>query len=545
MSAPPSPPVQGDRLAAVVCCCVLALAWAIPVSMERSWGYDESMHAELPALRMALAANGGDFAAAYGALLDCERYPFVYPVLLAAVQLVTGPSELACRVTGRLLWAAACFVIFLLAREAARDLQRGRDLAPWLALLLAATSPLALAYAGTLFLEIPFALAASLALYAWVRRDGSARRDVAAGAWLALAFFTKFNYGALLLVAAAIDLALERRPLRAARVALVPAVLGLWWFVLARGAGHRAAFWAFVTENTDASMATGWDRRIADWGAYFTLSPVVLVLLVAGVLRTLPGAPRAATRMLWVTALVFVAALSLHPFHLERFYIAAGPALWCLGGIGLAQLAPRAPLRRTLAAVVTVVLVSLTAPMTTTGLAWTVGFPTQIESVQHMLARRRSLDAGAELASTGLLRDDNERILDLVAGALGPAESFGWLGVSTQLPRGALHAGLVRRGGAPERLLRDAHVPMFIETPLADPGLGEAALKAWGERYDVILHSSPVDLLDHGGRRFMQRYVDLLHAGGGWTCEPLGTLDLTRNDGSTLAVTLFACRRSP
>jgi hypothetical protein len=512
--------------------------------MERGWGYDESMHAELPALRMSLALASGELGLFYDALLDCERYPFAYPLVLALVQLVTGPSELACRVTGRLLWAAACFVIFLLTREVAKDAKRGRGLAPWVALAMAAASPLALAYAGTLFLEIPFVLVSALALLGWVRRDGSAQRDVAAGAWLALAFFTKFNYGALLIAALALELALERKLLSAARVALVPALAALWWFVLARGAGHRAAFWAFVTENTDASMATGWDWRIVNWGAYFALSPVVLGVLLVGVLRTAPDALRGAQRVLWLVALVFVLALSLHNFHQDRFYLSAGVPLWCLGGLGLARLMPRATVPRAIATALAVLVVVLTVPATTTALASSLGFPVELPIVSEQLVARRALTGGALLPTNGLLRHDSERLLDRIAEKVGPEASVGWLGISTGLSRGALHAGLLARGGSTARLLRDAEEVMFLETPLADPGVDAADLAAWAQRFEVVLHTAPVDLQDLGGRRFMQRYVDLLHADGGWACAPLETVDVTKGDG-TLAVTLHACRRAP
>jgi hypothetical protein len=51
-----------------------------------SWGWDESMHAELPALRMLLYASRGEVGAAFDPLLGCTQYPFGYPLLLALGQ---------------------------------------------------------------------------------------------------------------------------------------------------------------------------------------------------------------------------------------------------------------------------------------------------------------------------------------------------------------------------------------------------------------------------------------------------------------------------
>src|SRR5688572_28606924 len=98
MEAPASTPATtrpprgpGNRRAAALVCLLLAFYGVVGVSLERSLGYDEAMHAALPAQRLALASRSGDLTRAADALLDCDRYPFVYPVVLAAVQLVTGP----------------------------------------------------------------------------------------------------------------------------------------------------------------------------------------------------------------------------------------------------------------------------------------------------------------------------------------------------------------------------------------------------------------------------------------------------------------------
>ncbi|MEO6709449.1 MAG: hypothetical protein ABI054_00545 [Planctomycetota bacterium] len=139
----------------------LAIVGAASVSMARSMGYDESMHAELPAARMLIAVQLGEWKAASDALQGCQQYPFVVPIALALVQAFTGVSELACRMSGRVFWAIALFAIFLVAREIAQAVSRERaktdpqtdsqaGWVAWIAMGLAALSPAALDFSGTL-----------------------------------------------------------------------------------------------------------------------------------------------------------------------------------------------------------------------------------------------------------------------------------------------------------------------------------------------------------------------------------------------------------
>ena len=69
------------------------MLWVPSVSMERSWGYDESMHAAYPAARMAVAMRAGAASELARAVHDCRQYPFAYPAVLGAAQSVVGVSE--------------------------------------------------------------------------------------------------------------------------------------------------------------------------------------------------------------------------------------------------------------------------------------------------------------------------------------------------------------------------------------------------------------------------------------------------------------------
>ena len=564
MARLPSPPRgPGNRRAAALVCLLLAFYGAAGVSLGRSLGYDEAMHAALPAQRMALATRAGDLSRAADALLDCDRYPFVYPVVLAAVQLVTGPSEAAMRRTGRVVWALACFGLFLLASETAarRAPRRGKELAPWMALLLAITSPLGVAYSGTVFLEVPFACAMVFALRAWLRRDGSARAEHAAGALAALAFFTKFNYGVLLWSVLAIDLGLEGLRARsrgqgrafAARclhLAALPLAALVLWFGLLRGAEHRRAFLDFLAENRDPSMAVGFAERWVDWNTHFALSPLVLALVLAGFLADLWPAVAIArwpARVATLAAVVFTAAVSTHSFHLDRFLLPAGIGIWCTAGLGLARLAPEGRPSRLAVGALLAGGIFVTTPLANLLCVRLAGmWPADEQNqgyVRELLKARRSLAATRGLPVAGLPRPEAELLLDLIAAEVGPEERVAWLGIPSDLSRGVLHAGLLARGGSRERFLDDAPRALLLETEQSDPGLTDEQLLAWAEGFDVVLFSDPVDLRDRPGRRFIAAYVERLRAAPGWSERRLGPILILTQAGEPLEVRLFALRR--
>ena len=74
------------------------VAWQMGTrSMRLTWGWDESMHAELPAARIALYLRMGDLGGAFDAIHSCTQYPFVWPTLLGLAQALTGPSEAVAR----------------------------------------------------------------------------------------------------------------------------------------------------------------------------------------------------------------------------------------------------------------------------------------------------------------------------------------------------------------------------------------------------------------------------------------------------------------
>src|SRR6186713_716385 len=100
---------------AVALCGLLGVVGAAFVDRGKSYGWDESMHAALPAARLVLALRAGAGREAAEVVLGCQQYPPVYPAALAALELVAGISEHAARVFGRFVWAAGLLGVFLAA----------------------------------------------------------------------------------------------------------------------------------------------------------------------------------------------------------------------------------------------------------------------------------------------------------------------------------------------------------------------------------------------------------------------------------------------
>ena len=59
---------RSDLGLVVAVCLALALFWSLRISRTEAFGWDESMHAELPAARMAVALGQGEVAVAFEAL---------------------------------------------------------------------------------------------------------------------------------------------------------------------------------------------------------------------------------------------------------------------------------------------------------------------------------------------------------------------------------------------------------------------------------------------------------------------------------------------
>src|SRR5262245_31220572 len=243
----PRPLRRRAELWAGLVCVALAIVWIATLPATPAYGWDESMHVALPAARMRIALRAGEIGTAFDALLGCAQYPFVQPVMLACVQSILGGSESVARAFGLFEWAITLLGVFVLVRLALQSMPedqrpRGAAIAPWIALALGASSPLGVAFGGTLFLETASAMFGVWTLVAWLAmwREPTKKRAVVAGLLVTLSVFTKWNYGLLLGAGLALDLGLRLVPRssRAERLrlvpflALIPALSIAWWFVL-------------------------------------------------------------------------------------------------------------------------------------------------------------------------------------------------------------------------------------------------------------------------------------------------------------------------
>lgn len=558
---------EGERRAALpvaaaaVGAIALAIYWTHGIPRTPGLGWDESTNAALPAARILLALKAGDLRGAFDVLLGCSQYPFVYPTFLAAVEAVFGFGEATCRAAATVVWCAAILGVFLLAREVEDD-----GIGPFFAAAFAALSPMALAFAGTLFLEVPFACASIFALRAWLRRRRRPRiaSEVAAGAWVAVCLFTKWNYGLLLGAGLAVDWTLdailafragERRAFlsRSAALALVPALLCLWWFVLPMpgsldvAAGHRRDLAAFLAGNQDFVRVPFFDRML-DAFSWLELTPRLLALIGLAALCTLPSITRPALRTVWLVLAGFAIPAFAHPFHQDRFLIPIVVPLWVLGGVGLARILPDSlPLRAGILAA----LIPLAILYPGRGALRTAGFFDELSEnpkirayQEEMYTRRVTLAPSRPLPTAGLPREELDTILGVVEREADPEERIGWFGVSSKLSPGALRLGLLERGGSVARFLRDAGRPMDVAYFGDDPGWSDEELRTFASGFDVVFSTEPPDLTLRGARNWTRTYRQRLVASLGWSMRVIGSLRIARPANDAFEVSILACRPS-
>jgi len=575
LAARPAPGSARRSALAALVCAALTIFWIVTLDVDKAWAWDEAMHAELPAVRLLLSLRTGDLDGFWTVVHSSQQYPFGWPLVLAAVQGLVGISEFTCRAAGLVAWGATLFGVFQLAVEVGRA-QRpggegrrpGDDLLPWLALALAATSPLALGYAQSLFLEVPSALVATWALWAWLRRrtrgdaPGAVRRELVAGALLTAAFFTKFNYGTLLIAACALDeLCQLVSAQRAGRLGpalarlpylLLPLVLGLgWWLVLPlpygleMGAEHRRVLFEFLGSN-QGMAATPWERRVVFWALCLCFSARVFLLVLGGALVALRELPRPGARLLWIGVLVMGVPVWTHHFHLDRFLVPAAPVVWTLAALGLARQLPLDGARRRVVLPVLALFAFVLPTVDGKWLGRALGLvpedPAMRAYVEEILASYPSLGPGRRVWTPGIPRTAADELLGLAVGAAQRDDAVGWIGNPTEVPPAALHLALFAAHGNAERLLRDAHRPLDVSFNHVDPGWSDAQLAAFAERFDVILTTDPPDLAERSERAFLRGYSARLVEALGWRPELLGRVSIPRDSRPPLELALYALR---
>lgn len=551
--------------AATVVCVLLALAWTLTLEITIAWGWDETMHSMLPSWRLWSAIQSVDPVGFFRALHDCDRYPFVYPLLLAFQQGLTGISEHGARVFGTLVWCATLLVLHLAARRACPE----RLQAAWFTLALAAASPLALSFAGTTLLETPSACALALALWSWIRRrdeelDGERRAELdrRAGFWAALALFTKFNYGLLLCAGLVLDEALEcwararegrgRQALQSSsRAAFWPLVLALWWFVLPLPMGldvaaqHRSAFFEWLAGNQD-QMPTSWRIKLLNSATFFAPNPRTLLVIAIGAAATLSQLHRPAVRAAWCVFTALAAGVLVHRFHLPRFLIPLGPALWLLAGVGWARLLPRERLLRWPLVAALTLACAIAPTYDSLLLAERLGFFSTDPAVRAYQARELAtqcdLSGSRRLRSLGLESHASQAFFASISTHIAPNERVGWIDLTEEVSPAGLQYGLARAGRRERRVfaaqLWDEN---YLSIAGVDPQWSDEQLHDWALEYDVLLFTEPHHLRGRRGREFFGGYVERLEAQG-WTRRALGQIEVERPMQPPLEVALFTLR---
>jgi hypothetical protein len=556
-----------ERVVAATVCAAFGVWLALTVPSSPAMGWDESMHVALPAARVVLGARAGEVGAAIQALLDCAQYPPVWPAFLGLIQLPGGIDEAGARAVASLAWAGALGFVFVIARRAARSSGVDLGVAGWAALAFGMSCPLAASFAGTLFLEVPSALATAFALWAWMRRGDATdvQRELLAGFAIALALFTKWNYGLLLGAALALDWALEllvavraerarELLLRARWLAAIPLLASVWWFVLPLPGGldlareHRAAFAGFLAGNLGGTSATAAERVLyAATGLAPTVRLALLVVVAAFVGLRAVRTP--AVRTLALAAGVMLGAPLVHPFFLDRFLIPALVPMFALAGVGLAFGLPRTRLALALT-VSSLALVTLVFPSVDG--AWLADRLGRLPAdepargyVREVLEERARIGPRRRLPTGGLERAEHDALLDLVLAEVRPGERVGWLGMSSEMSPAALHLGLLARGRGPEWFLERDPPDLDLTYFGADLAFDDAALRAYAGKFDVILWTDPIDLRERRERAFVAAYCDRLQALRPSVVRELGVVPISRPLRAPLEVRLLACRTAP
>lgn len=545
------PPSLPRRLAAVLALLLAVAHWTTRGEVA-GMGWDEAMHHAQPAARMATSLRELEPGAFADALHDCAQYPPLVPLATALVEWPCGVSEDLARFLGSLWFALAAWIAWRVGERLAGAVAGATAFA------VVALSPLAWSYAGTLFLELPFLALALWALERVLARaqpDAGARADWLAGIAIALLPFAKWNYG--LLAAAALLAAVlvqELRTPRAARLARVArsalplVLLFAWWFVLplpfgfARAAEHRDAVLGFLAGNTELAP-TPWSARLLYASGELVRHPlallvvVALVLLAAGKPRTLPA---------WLLALLLVAPVLAHPFHLDRFQLVWLAALAPLAGAGGAALARRwrwSPLAL-------LCVCAAPAAFAQEALAARLGVLSPKPEVRAYqlgtLEERARLLSGRVTPTAGLPRAALDPVVDGLARVAGPDATIGWLGVSSELSPGTLNLELLARGRTPARFLAACEETIDVAYFGPERQLSDDELRAWCSARDVVAWSEPVDFKERRERAWiapLAAKVPLLVPGvpageGGVLCR----VDLSRPLRAPLAVTMRGWR---
>ena len=191
----------------------LVVGWSIYRFIIRPsgpFGWDEAAHA-LKGLLIAHDVKSGDWLSFLFDTYGQVYWPPLHSWLTAIAFLLWPPSTISTRIVSLILFLLTVPVIYIAALQFR---QPQKEVAATVATLLFLTSPLIILFSAQAMLEVPglFFLSLTLLIYIWLN---AAPRSPSAHIWLGLAiaatYFTRTNYGVLLIVVVAITTLLDAR----------------------------------------------------------------------------------------------------------------------------------------------------------------------------------------------------------------------------------------------------------------------------------------------------------------------------------------------
>jgi hypothetical protein len=301
----------------------------------------------------------------------------------------------------------------------------------------------------------------------------------------------------------------------------------------------------FLGSNREMAP-TPWAQRVVFWSVYLTFTARLCLVQLLGLLSSLRGCLAPGARLLWVVLLATGIPVWTHNFHLDRFLIPSAPALWVLAALGLALLVPVRAVARACVLAPAAALLLLFPTLDGPWVAARLGLLDTDEATRAyilgVLQEKPRLGADRPVWTPGIAPEAARAILDLVTAEVGPQESVGWIGESTELPPAALHIALLAASGNRARFLDDAHRPVDVSFNDEDPAWTTAQLSEFVARFDVVIATDPPDVKERSRRAFTRRYAGLLSSELGWQAKPLGQVLIPKDAGGDLGLTVYALR---
>ena len=319
------------------CCFALVVGWSIYhliIRLSGDFGWDEASHS-LKGLLIAHDFKSGDWVSL---LYDTYRqvyWPPLHSWLTAISFLVSGPSAISARCVSLIFFLLTALVIYVAALQFG---QPRKEVAATVATLLFLTSPPVILSSAQAMLEIPglFCLSLSVLIHTWLNAK---TRSPSAHMWLGVAivltYFTKTNYGILLIIVVALSALLSAgaRGLFSRQnfyTFLPVAVAFAIWFAYPPKIASTLAALINVAEMEPYSLEGFFyypKVMLHLWGSIWQSAIPVLALIMAFKYRRNPG-----IRFLLLLAAIQFGLGQMHHTKSERHIMPMVPALVLVTG---------------------------------------------------------------------------------------------------------------------------------------------------------------------------------------------------------------------